>query len=125
MNKSLLLGLWKFLLPLPRPVWQSEVERSAQHSRARLAALTPDHHKVRDWVVLNLPKFGTPLAPEVIANNVGLPLPRTIELLDELEKGMTYLYRNGSGAVDWAYPVTVEPTPHHLEFSTGEQVYAA
>ncbi|OGO41196.1 MAG: hypothetical protein A2Z04_05735 [Chloroflexi bacterium RBG_16_57_9] len=27
--------------------------------------------------------------------------------------------------VVWAYPVTVARTPHHLTFSTGEQVYAA
>ena len=30
MNKSLLLGLWRFLLRIPRPIWQQEVERSAR-----------------------------------------------------------------------------------------------
>ena len=30
MNKSLLLGLWRFLLRIPRPIWQQEVARSAR-----------------------------------------------------------------------------------------------
>jgi hypothetical protein len=38
---------------------------------------------------------------------------------------MTFVFRNGQGAVVWAYPVTVERTPHHLVFGSGEQVYAA
>jgi hypothetical protein len=25
----------------------------------------------------------------------------------------------------WAYPVTVDPTPHHMSFSSGERLYAA
>ena len=31
----------------------------------------------------------------------------------------------GQGAVTWAYPVTVDQTPHHLTFNTGEKIYAA
>jgi hypothetical protein len=38
---------------------------------------------------------------------------------------MTFLFRNEQGAVAWAYPVTVDRTPHYVTFSTGEQVYAA
>jgi hypothetical protein len=38
---------------------------------------------------------------------------------------MTFLFRNEEGAVTWAYPVTVERTPHRVSLSTGEQVYAA
>jgi hypothetical protein len=46
-------------------------------------------------------------------------------ILDELEKHMTFLFRDEQGAVAWAYPVTVDRTPHHVTFDTGEQVYAA
>jgi len=38
---------------------------------------------------------------------------------------MTYLYRNARGEVTWAYPVTVDHTPHRVTFSSGEQIYAA
>ncbi len=42
-----------------------------------------------------------------------------------LEKHMTFVFRNEQGAVTWAYPVTVDRTPHRVAFSTGERVYAA
>ncbi len=46
-------------------------------------------------------------------------------ILDELERNKTYLFRDAQGAVLWAYPVTAEPTPHPVTFSTGERIYAA
>ena len=125
MNKSLLLGLWKYLLRIPRQIWQAEVARSAKSGRARADFLSQDHHRVRDFVVLELPRRGTPLPPEVIADALDLPLERTRQILDELEQGMTFLFRNEGGEVVWAYPVTAEPTPHRIRFSSGEQIYAA
>ena len=47
------------------------------------------------------------------------------EILDDLERNLTYLYRNPEGMVAWAYPVTVDQTPHALTFSTGERLFAA
>ena len=54
-----------------------------------------------------------------------MPLIRVNTILDELEQNLVFLVRNEQGAVSWAFPVTVEPTPHRLTFSTGEQIYAA
>jgi len=125
MNKSLLLGIQRFLLRIPRRIWQQEVERSAMAGRKSLAFMTPDHHRVRDFVVMELPRIAKPLTPEMIAQSLHMGLSQVIPILDELEKNLTFLYRNEQGAVVWAYPVTVEPTPHRLTFSTGEQVYAA
>ena len=125
MNKNLIFGFWKHLIPIPRRVWQEQVAHGAKRAATALAFMSPDHHKVRDFVVLELPKTGAPLSPETIASRVALPLLRTRRYRTELEKHLTFLFRNEQGAVAWAYPVTVEPTPHRLTFSTGEQVYAA
>jgi hypothetical protein len=125
MDKSILLGLWKYLLRVPPPIWQGQVARNAENGRNSIGFMSPDHHKVRDYVVLELPRRGVPISPEDIASGVNLPLQRTQEILDELEKGMTFLFRNEKGQVAWAYPVTAEPTPHRIHFSTGEQIYAA
>jgi hypothetical protein len=76
-------------------------------------------------VVTELPRVGQPLPPEDIAGAVGMALDRVVPILDELERNLTFLYRNQSGAVAWAYPVTVDPSPQRLTFSTGEQIYAA
>ena len=125
MNKSILLGLWRFLLRIPRPIWQREVEQSAMAGEKSLAFMTPDHHRVRDYVVRELPRIAKPISPEMIAQGLDMELERVISILDELEKNLTFLYRNEQGAVTWAYPVTIEQTPHRIMFSTSEQIYAA
>ena len=86
MNKSLLLGLWRFLLRIPRPIWQREVEQSAMAGKKSLAFMTPDHHRVRDYVVRELPRIAKPISPEMIAQVLDMELERVISILDELEK---------------------------------------
>ena len=125
MNDSLLLGLWRCLLPVPPAVWKGEVSKGAQETVRRLGFMSEEHHLVRDFVVRELPRKGQPLSSEFIAQELELPQARVVALLDELEKNMTFLFRNQEGAVTWAYPVTVDRTPHRVTFSTGEQVYAA
>ena len=125
MKDSLLLGLWRSLLPVPPAVWKGEVSKGAQDTVRRLGFMSEEHHLVRDLVVQELPRLGQPLSPKFIAQELRLPQAQVVALLDELEKNMTFLFRNQEGAVTWAYPVTIDPTPHRVTFSTGEQVYAA
>ena len=125
MNKSLFLGIRRFLIRIPRPIWQQEVARSAKAGKKSLAFMTPEHHQVRDFVVRELPRIAKPIPPELIAQSLGLGLSRVVPILEELEQNLTFLYRNERGEVTWAYPVTVEPTPHRITFSSGEQIYAA
>jgi hypothetical protein len=120
MDDSLLLGLWRCMLPIPRAVWQRHL-----HTDSRLDFMSEQHHRVRDFVVKELPRVGEPLSPQFIAQELRLPLAQVTDILDELEQRMTFLFRNEHGAVAWAYPVTAERTPHHVTFSTGEQIYAA
>jgi len=87
--------------------------------------MSEEHHLVRDFAVRELPRIGEPLTPEVIAGRLGLAVARVESLLDDLEKNMTFVCRDPQGAVAWAYPVTVDTTPHHVTFSTGEQLYSA
>ena len=124
MDKNLLFGIWRYLLPVPPAIWRKQVVGSHE-SGPDLAFMTADHHRVRDFVVLELPRSGRPLSPKMIANRLELPIERVQTILDELERHKTFLFRNPQGEVAWAYPVTVDVTPHHITFSSGEQVYAA
>jgi hypothetical protein len=45
-------------------------------------------------------------------------------ILDQLERRKTFLFRSQPPAVTWAYPVTVDETPHRAVFSTGEEAYS-
>jgi hypothetical protein len=120
MRKSVLLGLGRTMLPIPSAIWRRHV-RGGTH----LDFMSEEHHRVREFVVKELPLVAEPLSPGTIAERLNLPQERVVRLLDDLERHMTFLFRNDRGAVTWAYPVTVEQTPHHMSFSTGERVDAA
>ncbi len=87
--------------------------------------MTAAHHAVRNHVVQEVARSGKPLRPEMIGDNLGTPLDKVISILDDLEKHLFFLVRNEEGAVSWAFPVTVERTPHKVSFSSGERLYAA
>ena len=125
MKNNLLLGMWRHLFPVPPRIWQKQVAEKAEHTRAHLAFMSPDHQRVRNLVVRELPRVNKPLAPEWIARELNLPIENVITILDELERHLTFLFRDGDGAVIWAYPVTVAETPHRVTLSTGEKIFAA
>ena len=87
--------------------------------------MSEEHHRVRYFVVRELPHSGKAIAPEEISAALHLPRAQVEDILEELERKLFFLVRNERGAVAWAYPVTVELTPHHLSFSSGERLYAA
>ncbi len=120
MKNTMLLGLARYLLPLPPFIWQKRVS-----GEANLDFMSVDHHRVRDFVVMEIPKVGKPLSPACIAQALDLPADRLSVILDDLEKHMAFLFRNPQGEVEWAYPVTAACTPHHIAFSTGERIDAA
>ena len=124
MADPLLLGLGHYMIPIPRMLWQRAMKARARKARAGLGFMSEEHHRVRDFVVTELPRAGAPLPPESIAEELALAVPRVKSILDELEGRLTFLFRNERGAVTWAYPVTVDETPHRARFSSGEEAYS-
>ncbi|HTP09031.1 MAG TPA: hypothetical protein VMP08_12325 [Anaerolineae bacterium] len=120
MKDNLLLGVSRLMLPIPRFIWQRQIS-----GEANLDFMSIDHHRVRDFVVTEIPKAGKPLSPAYIAQALDLPPDRLNVILDDLETHMTFLFRNPQGKVEWAYPVTAACTPHHVGFSSGERIDAA
>jgi hypothetical protein len=122
---NILLSFGRHLLPVPAFVWQRQVKQGSEGMHERLHFMSADHQRVRDFVVLELPRRGEAISPELIAGSLDLPLEAVMPILDELEAHLTFLYRDEDGHVLWAYPVTAAPTPHRILFSSGEQIYAA
>ena len=125
MSETILIGRGRQIIKIPRKEWEKHLSAVPQHSETRLGFMSEEHHLVRYFVVRELPRTGEPIQPEFISQKLKLPLAQIKAILDELEKNLFFLVRNEQGAVSWAYPVTVDDTPHHLTFSTGEQLYAA
>ena len=120
MADNVRLGVSRFLLPIPSFVWRRQARGDAE-----LNFMSVDHHRVRDFVVIQIPKARKPLSPDSIGQALDLPPDRLSAILDDLEKHMTFLFRNPQGEVEWAYPVTAAGTLHHVAFSSGERIDAA
>ena len=125
MKNKLLVGLLQDMVELPPSVWEEQVSERLAKFENEHKFMTEEHRLVHHFIVKELPKAGKPLSIEVIMNNVGLSLDQVKSILDELEKSMTFLVRNSKGEVLWAFPVTVDRTPHPVTFNTGEKLYAA
>jgi len=127
MNTSVKVGIGKYILSVPS--WLAGMEQKFAKNKVRFEAamefMTDDHRRVHHYTVMELPKAGKPLSPDRIAAALGLARNRVVDLLDDLQQHKTFLFRNKEGLVTWAYPVTVDQSPHHLTFGTGEEVYAA
>ena len=111
-------------MPIPSWVWRRAIATGAGKTRAGMGFLTPDHHRVRDFAVVELARRGATLTSGSIARELSLSPERTRTIVDELERHLTYLFRSEGDTVTWAYPVTIATTPHHAVFTTGEEAYS-
>ncbi len=125
MFDALRVGIGRYMIPVPRAIWRRQIAGAGPMIKSALGFMTPEHHLVRNFVVVELPRTGAPLAPEYISRKLNLPVARVGVILDDLEKHLFFLFRNPQGAVSWAYPVTADQTPHRVTFSTGERTSAA
>ena len=125
MDEKILLGRDQKMVEVPQATWKQHLAQIPQHSQSRLDFMTETHHKIRYFVVKELVHRQKPIEPELISDYLNMPLELVNSALEELERKLFFLVRNEQGSVAWAYPVTVENTPHKITFSSGEQLYAA
>ena len=124
-TKSILVGKGSEIEEIPRTTWEQQLALTPERMETRLGFMTDAHHAVRYFVVRELTRQRRPLEPAMISDRLELHESRVVEILDELETNLFFLVRNEDGAVSWAFPVTVDRTPHRLSFSTGERLYGA
>jgi hypothetical protein len=125
MEEKILLGRDQKILEISQATWKQHLTQIPQHSQARLNFMTEAHHQIRYFVVKEMVNRQKPIEPELVSEKLNMPLERVKVILEELERRLFFLVRNEQGAVAWAYPVTVETTPHRLNFSSGERLYGA
>jgi hypothetical protein len=110
---------------MPGIIWRRQIARSFQEQLSRLTSMPDTQRRIRAFVVAELPRVGMPLTPAHIAEQLDMDLALVTASIAKLEAGLTYLFRDHTGAVEWAYPVTAATTPHRLTFSSGEEIWAA
>jgi hypothetical protein len=125
MEEKILLGRDQNIVEIPETTWKQHLTQIPQHSQSRLNFMTDAHHQIRYFVVKEMVNRQKPIEPELISQELNMPLEQVKVILGELQEKLFFLVRNEQGAVVWAYPVTVERTPHELNFSSGERLYGA
>jgi hypothetical protein len=123
MDDTIMGGLWRYMLKIPPFIWRRKLTGGKRDEE--LGFMTGEHRLVHHFIVRELPGIGEPISPDFVADTLAISRDRVATIFDDLEEHMTFICRNDEGMAVWAYPVTVERTPHHLTFSTGEQIYAA
>ena len=124
-ENKILIGIWHKIIPAPVFMLIMDSVKMAKVIKARINKLPEEKRRIHHFVVRELPNAGQPISLAFIAQGLKMPVDRVSTLVDEMEKGKTFFNRYHSEGINWAYPVTVDNTPHHVTFSTGEQVNAA
>ncbi len=125
MEQNILFGQGQKILEIPHATWKQHLTQIPQHSQSRLSFMTDAHHQIRYFVAKEMANTQKPIEPEFISDKLNMPIERVKSILEELERKLFFLVRNEKGAVAWAYPITVETTPHKLSFASGERLYGA
>jgi len=125
MRNKLMMGLWRYIFNVPSFLWKKQIAMATKKFEKEHRFMTRAHRRVHHFVVRELPHLGRPMEPGYIAKNLNLPVDQVNTILDDLETHMTFLFKNEHSEVVWAYPLTVEKTPHQVTFQTGETLYAA
>jgi hypothetical protein len=124
-EEFILIGRDQEILKNPQATWKQHLAHIPQHSQSRLGFMTSAHHQIRYFVVKEMVNTQKPIEPAYISAGLKMPLELVEQILEELERNLFFLVRNDQGAVTWAFPVTVEVTPHKLVFHSGERLYGA
>ena len=125
MSNKLLAGVWRTMVGVPPFLWEKQIEKARHKVKKSTRFMSPEHRLVHHYVVRELPSVGGPIPAERVARDLALPLERVEDILQDLDKHLTFLVRNEQQQVVWAYPVTVDKTPHRITFASGERLYAA
>ena len=123
--ERVLFGFKRHMLPVPWFLFKKVVALEEKKTGRVLGNLDDQQRLVHHFVVRELPRTAVPMGPEYISEALGMPRDQVVPIVDELERRKIFLFRPGGREIEWAYPVTVAPTPHKVEFSTGERINAA
>lgn len=124
-DETILVGRGGEIIRVSDHEWKENLSKAPERIMTRLGFMTEAHRKVRYLVVEELARQGKPISPEFISRRLDISIGEVVRIIDDLEQHLFFLVRNESKAVAWAFPVTVDETPHRLFFSTGELAYAA
>ena len=99
MSDWLLAGVWRLVLRLPPGIGQKRVGQFVERARQEVGAVSARQRAVHHFVVRELPRYGRPIPPGHIAEEMGVSLATVNEILADLEARKGFVFRDEDGAV--------------------------
>ena len=119
------IGIRNKTLPIPFFIIKRLITTGANKIKNKEQQFSHEKRSLQHFIVKELPNIGKSMSLAFLARALNMPRDKVQSIVEVLEKKKIFIYRYKSDSINWAYPITVDKTPHHVTFSTGEQVYAA
>jgi len=125
MEEHILFGRDRDLMEIPSKGWKHFIDDAPERSKEFHPDITLEHLQVRNYAIETLALTGEALQPSTIERAFNKSKKRVEKILDDLQRNLVFIARDNQGAVTWAHPVTVEPTPHRLHLPGGKAFFAS
>ena len=122
---KLYVGYRGVMLPVPPVLSKKGAQKGEKGAKANADSLTDFERRVHHFIVLKMVDAREPITPEMIADEMELPLEQVCSVIDKLENLKTFIYRTDGKGIDWAYPLSLDNTGFWMTASSGEKFYAA
>ncbi|MGD9111900.1 MAG: hypothetical protein PVI77_06090 [Desulfobacterales bacterium] len=99
MRENVLVRSGSKFTEMPRETWKQHIAQAPKDCSQILSFMTEEHHLIRYFVVRALPHIGKPIPPELISDELKMPLSMTNNILDDLERNLFFWVRNEQGEV--------------------------
>ena len=94
--RRVLLGFKRRMVAIPWFLFTRILPREAKKTKRVLGGLDDEQRRVHHFVVKDLPSLARPMPPDFIADRLKLGEARVIQILDELERRLIFLFRPGA-----------------------------
>ena len=124
-RRKMYVGVSRFMVPVPRALSAIAMRKSVAGARARADLLSEQERTIHHFVVRELAVAQAPVTPDLIGERLEVPVERVVAAVDKLEAMMTFVYRENSDGINWAYPLSLQNTGHEITVSTGDRFFSA
>ena len=119
------MGIGSFMIPIPQFISARGLRKGVSGAKAKSDLLSEEERRVHHFIVKEMATARQPITPELIGEELDLPVSNVGKIIDKLEIMKIFLYRSDGAGINWAYPFSLENTGHKMILSAGEQFFAA
>jgi hypothetical protein len=125
LKHKLYIGFRGLMMRIPPFLSNKGARKGEKGAKANADSLSKEERSVHHFIVMKMTVIKEPITAKLIADELGMPYDRTLEIINKLESLKTFIYRSKGNGINWAYPFSLEKTGFKVTASSGEQFFAA